>query len=354
MLLPLLSPLLLSLFPSPTAASKTPLLNVDFPDPAIIYLAQNKTWYAFATSSNLKNIQAASAPSASGPWTYLSSVDPLPDPGPWTAGPNSLTWAPSVVSLSSSGSNSSKSFVMYYSAQLPSNSSAYHCVGAAVSRTSVLGPYVPLPSPLACPLSKGGAIDPSGFLDPQTGFRYLVYKVDGNALGNGGSCGNTVPPLRRTPILLQRVNETDGVTLIGEPTAILDRDEKDGPLVEAPDLWFEEASQKYVLFYSNHCWSEEGYSVNYAVSENGIAGRYVKMNGTVIVEGNGEEVRQRALVMTQGRGDGFNVSAPGGASSYRDEDTGRSGIVFHANCREGRCLFEAGIEMGEDGGVKVF
>ncbi|KAK4228265.1 family 43 putative glycoside hydrolase [Podospora fimiseda] len=319
---------------------KSPLLQTDFPDPCIIHHPTNNTYYAFATSSNQKNIQAASAPSASGPWTWLSSVDPLPDPGPWTSGPRNygMTWAPSVISLPDSSG-----WVMYYSAQLPANSSAFHCVGAAVSKMSILGPYEPLPSPLACPLSKGGAIDPSGFFDPQTGKRYLVYKVDGNSLGNGGSCGNTIAPLRNTPIMLQRVNETDGVTLIGEPVEILDRDERDGPLVEAPDLWWD--GKRHVLFYSNHCWSEEGYSVNYAVSTDGVEGEYVKMNGT-----NGGE---RALVMTEGIGDGFNLSAPGGATSFWDEEKGESGIVLHANCREGRCLFGVGIGVDEDGRVYV-
>ncbi|KAK3994723.1 glycosyl hydrolase [Cladorrhinum sp. PSN332] len=236
---------------------------------------------------------------------------------------------------------------MYYSAQLPGNSSAFHCIGAAVSTASILGPYKPLPSPLACPLSRGGAIDPSGFLDPVTGRRYLVYKVDGNSLGNGGSCGNTIPPLKSTPIMLQRVSETDGVTLVGEPVQILDRDERDGPLVEAPDLWYDQKSGRHVLFYSNHCWSEEGYSVNYAVSDSGVAGNYVKMNGT-------GDTGERALVMTEGRGDGFNLSAPGGAAGYVDAE-GKSGIVFHANCKEGRCLFGAGIGTDDDdGGVYVF
>ena len=33
-----------------------------------------------------------------------------------------------------------------------------HCIGAAVSK-DVLGPYTPLPKPLACELEAGGAID---------------------------------------------------------------------------------------------------------------------------------------------------------------------------------------------------
>ncbi|KAG7288776.1 hypothetical protein NEMBOFW57_005134 [Staphylotrichum longicolle] len=299
---------------TPTASTdtpKTPLLQVNFPDPCIILDPESGTWYAFATgawppppptnasnttttalssSSNTttsssspppatnytyKNIQAASAPSPSGPWTYLPHADPLPLPGGWTSGPGPISqvWAPSVVQLNASA------FVLYYTALLAGNHSRFHCVGAATS-TSVLGPYDPLPQPVACPLDKGGAIDPAGFLDPASGRRYLIYKVDGNALGEGGECNNGVEPVKGTPIVLQEVEAADGVTLQGDGVEVLDRDEKggDGPLVEAPDVvWVGEG--RYVLFYSNHCWDGPGYSVNYAVAEGNVSGREVYVWG---------------------------------------------------------------------------
>ena len=76
---------------------------------------------------------------------------------------------------------------MYYSATTASDT-AKHCVGAATSKT-VTGPYTPVGSTaLICPLSQGGAIDASGYND--NGSRYIVYKIDGNSIGNGGACGN--------------------------------------------------------------------------------------------------------------------------------------------------------------------
>ena len=76
---------------------------------------------------------------------------------------------------------------MYYSATTNADTSK-HCVGVAVSKT-VTGPYTPVGSTaLICPLSQGGAIDASGFSD--NGNRYIVYKIDGNSIGHGGSCGN--------------------------------------------------------------------------------------------------------------------------------------------------------------------
>ncbi|KAK4039433.1 putative arabinan endo-1,5-alpha-L-arabinosidase C [Parachaetomium inaequale] len=361
--------LLTLLLPPPTTPSKTPLLSLDFPDPCIIQDAPSGTWYAFATGgwwtpppptnntttttnstpaadkATYKNIQAASAPSPRGPWTYLPSANPLPSPGVWAT--STQTWAPSLIQLNSS------SYVLYYAAQLAagnhsSSSSSYHCIGAATSSSgSILGPYTPLPEPVICPLEKGGAIDPAGFLDPATGRRYLVYKVDGNAMGAGGECNNGVEPFQRTPIVLQEVDRGDGGGLGGGGVEVFDRDGGpegvDGPLVEAPDLFFftttttavgrgeggEESGEggRYVLFYSNHCWDGPGYSVNYAVAEGNVTGPYKRRTERLI-----------------GTGDGFNVTAPGGAASV----PGGRWMVFHGDCPQGRCLFGAEMEVMGD------
>ena len=78
---------------------------------------------------------------------------------------------------------------MYYSATTTADTSK-HCVGAATA-TMVTGPYTPVGnSALVCPLSQGGAIDASGYYDFATGKRYITYKIDGNAIGHGGACGN--------------------------------------------------------------------------------------------------------------------------------------------------------------------
>ncbi|KXX83175.1 putative arabinan endo-1,5-alpha-L-arabinosidase C [Madurella mycetomatis] len=319
-------------------SAKTPLLPFDFPDPCIIQDPSTGLWYAFATgslapnsSSTFKNIQAARAPSPLGPWTYLVDADPLPDPGPWTAGAGSQTWAPSVQHLAQADP---PSFVMYYSGQLTGADSAFHCVGAAVSTTgSVLGPYAPLPVPLVCPLDRGGAIDPAGFVDPASGRRYLLYKVDGNARGGGGECNNGVEPRRPTPIVLQEVDPRDGVGLVGNGVVVLDRAERDGPLVEAPEMVYVPAGERgaegsYLLFYSNHCWDGPGYSVNYAVAGE-IAGPYRRRE-------------EGPLIRT---GDGFNITAPGGAGVV----PGGGWMLFHGDCPAGRCLFGADMVVeGEE------
>jgi beta-xylosidase len=105
--------------------------------------------------------------------------------------------------------------------------------------------------------SQGGAIDPSGFQDAD-GTRYVVYKIDGNNIGHGGSCNNGVAPIVPTPIMLQQV-ESDGITLVGGAQEILTNGEYDGPLVEAPSLSrisdpSSAGGQLYILFFSSNCF----------------------------------------------------------------------------------------------------
>ena len=167
---------------------------------------------------------------------------------------------------------------MYYSAQI--NDGSTHCVGVATA-SSPGGPYEPQgSSPLACPTSQGGAIDANGFQDSD-GTNYLLYKIDGNSIGNGGDCGNSVAPIQATPIMLQRMS-ADGITSDGSaPIQILDRSDADGPLVEAPSLVRVEDSSStggwlYFLFFSSNCYSSSLYDVSYAYSTSGVGGPYTK------------------------------------------------------------------------------
>lgn len=117
-----------------------------------------------------------------------------------------------------------------YAAESPSQNT--HCVGVATATTPT-GPYTPQAQPIACATSGGGAIDPAGFQDSD-GTRYVVYKVDGNNLGGGGTCGNG-DGSHSTPIMLQKLT-SDGITATGSAVQILDRGTYDGPLIEAPSL----------------------------------------------------------------------------------------------------------------------
>ncbi|KAI0130046.1 glycosyl hydrolase [Xylariales sp. AK1849] len=283
-----------------------PELQKDFPDPSILQ-DRDGQWYSFATAGNGKQVQVARAPKQSGPWTLLNN-DLLPDGGPWTTSEN--TWAPDVHRLNNG------SYVMYFSGEVKNNT-AHHCVGTATSN-SILGPYTPSKVPFDCNLSIGGSIDPSGFQDAD-GKHYVVYKIDGNSIGHGGSCNNGNAPLVATPILLQEVR-CDGITKIGSPIQILDRTDADGPLVEAPAI-LRNNDGTYVLFFSSGCYTEPTYNVNYATAKS-VRGPYTRS--------------QTPLIKTD---DAFGLTAPGGATPVVDG----SGMVFHADCAEGRCLFHSTI-----------
>ncbi len=218
-----------------------------------------------------------------------------------------------------------------------------HCIGAATSRC-VMGPYTALPDPLFCPLEQGGAIDAAGFKDWQRrgvgwgsessknagedapdnswyqpawwgggagGQRYVVYKIDGNAIGHGdlpgvGGCGNTVVPIVPTPLVLQAV-APDGVTVQGEPVTLLDHlGLAEQGVVEAPSL-LKTWEGRYVLFFSSGCYAGGNYTVSYATAD-AVTGPFA---------------RQGVLIRTGMEG----LHSPGGADVYWDAQH----MAYHAN-----------------------
>ncbi|KAK8007044.1 hypothetical protein PG989_001034 [Apiospora arundinis] len=290
-------------------AAAKPLIRKDFHDPSILQDA-NGQWYAFATAGNGKHVQVAKASEPGGPWQYLD-LDLLPDNGNWTT--NTNTWAPDVRRTDNG------TYVMYFSGQVKSNP-RFHCVGTATAPT-VLGPYTPSAQTFECNLSKGGSIDPSGVRDVD-GKHYVVYKVDGNALGHGGMCNNGVAPFVSTPIFLQEVGP-DLISKIGKPVQILDRTSSDGPLVEAPAI-FRASNGLYVMLFSSGCFTSPTYNVDYAWSMS-IGGPYTRSeSGPLIVTA-----------------DSLGLTAPGGATPLLDG----SGIVFHADCPQARCFFKSKIDV---------
>ena len=257
-----------------------PLVTANFPDPAIIW--DNGTTYAFATTNRgiggpMIHIQMATS-TDNQTWTLLTQ-DALPQVGTWENGDR--VWAPDVVKAEDG------SFIMYYT-DATSWSPGHHCVGVATSQ-NITGPYVPKDQPWACPdvHTLGGAIDPDGFLDVSTNRRWVTYKVDGNSNGNGGSCNNAIAPIVPTPIMLQEVS-TDGVTKIGGPVQILDRDQQDGPLIEAPSLHRSDEGI-YFLFYSSNCFTTPLYDTAYATASN-ITGPYTKSGRPLLISGDGPDL----------------------------------------------------------------
>lgn len=228
---------------------------------------------------------------------------------------------------------------MYYSAslkQLPDK----HCVGVAISNIPE-GPFHPIGDvPLICPdpdgrgynanptigsAGRGGAIDASGFRDVD-GKLYIAYKVDGNAVGSGGSCNNG-DGAQATPIMLVAV-AGDGFSPIGAPVQLLDRIEIDGPLIEAPSLT-RSPDGTYNLFFSSNCFATPEYDVSWATSRS-LFGPYER-RGPLFITGINSLV------------------APGGASIA----SGGVHMAFHADFGGGRAMYTTRISGVRDS-IRLF
>ncbi|GIG92242.1 family 43 glycosylhydrolase [Plantactinospora endophytica] len=276
------SPLLVS--PGVAAAATVPatlVIGSDFPDPDVI--RHGSTYYAYSTNNANGNVPVATASSLTGPWTRRP--DAMPTLGAWASG--GLTWAPDV------SARADGRFLLYYTAR--SRAVGRQCIGAALA-TSPLGPFTAVgTAPLVCNGDEGGDIDASSFVDG-TGLRYLLYKDDGNAIG------------QPTSLWLQRV-AADGVTLQGARVELLrsGRPEEAG-VIEAPVLT--RVGSRYVLFYSVGGYGGAGYQTSYATSTS-LTGPYTKA--------------YRSLITTATT-DG-HVTGPGGADLVREP--GGDSIVFH-------------------------
>jgi beta-xylosidase len=258
-----------ALFGLANAAATPRLGGQNFPDPSVI--RADDGWRAYATEVTVdgKKVYVPMAYTRDWKtWTFRGQKDAMPKLAPWINKAHPRVWAPDIVALPGG------KYILYYSAALQSNG-AIHCLGYATSN-NIEGPFVDNSAqPWICPVKQGGAIDISGFYDTKKHKRYVVYKVDGNAIGHGGECGNTIKPIVPTPILIQQVDVNNGFSMIGTVLKILSNDDEvaDGPYVEAPALNY--MSGKYVLFYSPQCYTTPKYSVSYAIADQ-ITGPYIR------------------------------------------------------------------------------
>lgn len=257
------------------------VIGSDFPDPDISKFGA--TYYAYSTNGGFGNVPVASAANVFGPWTRRG--DALPTLGAWARG--GLTWAPDV------SQRADGRYLLYYTAR--SNATDRQCLGAATS-TSPLGPFTPVGSnPLVCNASEGGDIDASSFTDTN-GWRYLLYKDDGNAVG------------QPTSLWLQRV-AADGVTLQGARVELLRSGlAEEAGIIEAPVLT--KVGTQYVLFYSLGPYGGDAYQTSYATASV-VTGPYAKAF--------------RSLLTTASLNSA--VHGPGGADIIRE--AGGDHIVFH-------------------------
>ncbi|KAL5336879.1 glycosyl hydrolase [Aspergillus crustosus] len=194
---------------------------------------------------------------------------------------NEIPWAPDVFQRDDGR------YVLYYST-IPREDTRRHCIG--------------------------GAIDADGFRDDD-GILYITYKVDGSAINTEGN-DNYHP----TPLVLQEV-EADGYTRVGEPITLLDRNESDGRLIEAPSIT--KVDGIYYLFYSSHMFNSPDYDSKFATAPS-VAGPYTQW-GRVIAPGDPSDVGP--------------LSGPGGA----DVSVDGAKLLFHANLDNESCWWEGAV-----------
>lgn len=219
---------------APAAVYPQQVIDQDFPDPDVFQ--KNGTWYAYSTNNWRGHLPTASASSPTGPWRLHPDGMPGGPSPDWAEG--GRTWAPDVFP------NPDGSYTLTYTAK--HRTSGRQCIGVATA-TNPLGPFQPAGgAPLICPLELGGAIDANTFVDSD-GIRYLVWKNDGNAIGQAST------------LWLTRTSH-NGTRLVSGHKALI----SSSGVIEAPDLV--RRNNRYVLFFSGGSYTGCGYLTSYATA----------------------------------------------------------------------------------------
>jgi GH43 family beta-xylosidase len=167
-------------------------------------------------------------------WTPAGHIFPSASKPAWAM---SDFWAPEIHAVGAA-------YVAYFTAR---DVDGKLSVGAATA-TSALGPFADIGHPLVHDATMG-MIDPTEFED-SGGNRYLVWKEDGNAVG------------QPTPIYGQALSP-DGTSLVGSRVTLITNDQGwEGGVVEGP--WVVARGGSYYLFYSGNAYYNGSYAVGVA------------------------------------------------------------------------------------------
>lgn len=267
-------------------AYTNPVLDADFPDPALIK-APDGFYYAYATQTERDgkwvNIQLARSPDLVR-WQYLG--DALPSRPGWASKTQDF-WAPHVARYGDT-------YYMYYSAK-PDTADERHglCLGVATAGGPA-GPFVDMGKPLQC--GEGFVnIDPMSFDDPATGKRLLYW-------------GSGFQPIKVQELAADRMSFAPG----SKPTNLIPvvkndpakyRELLEGAWVILRDGW-------YYMFYSgnNCCGKNAHYAVLVARSRSATGPFEPLSPNPVILEQRGIWVAPgHNAIITDARGDDWMV-----------------------------------------------
>jgi len=224
-------------------AAVVPKLDVNFPDPFILPVANGLVAYA---SGN--DIPTSHSPDGI---TWSAPRATMPTLPAWVMHDHPSVWAPEAIRIH-------EHYVLYFSARHPTRTrpsnypwpdSNVLCIGAAVADAPD-GPFIPQPEPLTCG-GAHGVIDVSPFRDDD-GSLWLYVKTDGNCCG--------------VPTEVQVVTlRADGLAAVGEPVTlagIINDQPWEGGVVEAPHMVKHDG--RYFLFYAGNNYANADYAVGYA------------------------------------------------------------------------------------------
>ena len=275
-----------------------PVFSTNFPDPFILPVEGEFLAYATNANEGRANVQMARSTNLA-EWEFVRDGerlhDAMPDLPPWAR--EGWTWAPEVIAHQGR-------YLIYFTAK--ERRSQKQCVGVA-SADSPSGPFTSeATEPLVCQREIGGTIDPAVFRDSD-GQLYLYYKNDGNAVG------------RPTDIFGQRL-APDGLSLVGEPVALLRNDKRwEAHVIESPTMVRQDG--RYVMFFSaNHFgWEEHQRLSPYAMG-------YARCEGPI---GPCTDAPENPILYSYNSREAGCLSGPGHQAVF--EAQGRQFIVFHAH-----------------------
>jgi GH43 family beta-xylosidase len=251
-----------------------PVVPVDCADPGVIH--DGTRYVAACTSGGAANAFPIRTSTNLVDWSLAGHIFPSTGKPTWAMGD---FWAPEIHRVGTR-------FIAYYTARHTSGKLA---IGAATS-ASALGPFTDLGRPLVLDASMG-MIDATFFRDA-AGVPYLVWKADGNAVG------------QPTPIYGQQLS-ADGLALVGtRRTLISNTLSWEGAVVEAP--WVVYRGGYYYLFYSGNAYYNSTYAVGVARATSPL-GPYTKLSVPILRTGGGWTGPGHNSVVTGPGGDTYMV-----------------------------------------------
>jgi len=218
-------------------------------DPGV--LRDGNRYVMACTSGNAANAFALRTSTDLVTWQSAGHIFPSAQKPSWAA---SDFWAPEVHEVGNH-------YVAYFAAR---GHDGVLAVGAATA-TSPTGPFTDIGHPLVHDANMG-MIDPTAFTAAD-GTPYLVWKADGNAVG------------QHTPIYGQQLS-ANGTSLVGARATLITNDRSwEGGVVEGP--WVMLRGGTYYLFYSGNSYANSTYAVGVAKASAPL-GPYTKRSAPIV------------------------------------------------------------------------